>query len=352
MKNWSYFKIGLFVISAVVIGVIGVVALGVGTIFQKQILVETYIDESVQGLDIGSPVKFRGVQVGKVEQITLTSVEYPTRRRYVLVRAGLEPSMFQFPLVDAGGPGFKAEIERGLRVRLAPQGLTGVAYLEADYLDPARYPPLVIDWQPNHPYIPSARSTITRLTESVDRILRNVEHVDIQRLTETIEKSLATISQFAAGADLDKIGPQVNAILAEIRDTNREVKTIMTGAEVKSALADASAAAASARQIFTQAEKPLNQILDDLPETSEKIKNLANRMDAASADLPQTAAHLRETLRRLERFISDQQDDLKVTVQNLRAITENVKEVTDNAKTYPGQILFGSPPPPAKAFSR
>jgi len=176
--------------------------------------------------------------------------------------------------------------------------------------------------------------------------------VDIQRLTETIEKSLATISQFASGADLDKIGPQVNTILAEIRDTNREVKTIMTGPEVKSALADASAAAASARQIFTQAEKPLNQILDDLPETSEKIKNLVNKMDEASADLPQTAAHLRETLRRLERFISDQQDDLKVTVQNLRAITENVKEITDNAKTYPGQILFGSPPPPAKAFSR
>jgi phospholipid/cholesterol/gamma-HCH transport system substrate-binding protein/paraquat-inducible protein B len=352
MQNWSYFKIGLFVISAVVIGVIGVVALGVGTIFQKQILVETYIDESVQGLDIGSPVKFRGVQVGKVEQITLTSVEYPTRRRYVLVRAGLEPSMFQFPLVDAGGPGFNAEIEKGLRVRLAPQGLTGVAYLEADYLDPARYPPLVIDWQPMHPYIPSARSTITRLTESVDRILRNVEHVDIQRLTETIEKSLATMSQFAAGADLDKIGPQVNAILAELRETNREVKTIMTGPEIKSALADASAAAASARQIFTQAEKPLNQILADLPETSEKIKNLANRMDAASADLPETAVHLKETLRRLERFIADQQDDLEVTVQNLRAITENVKEITDDAKTYPGQILFGSPPPPAKAFSR
>jgi phospholipid/cholesterol/gamma-HCH transport system substrate-binding protein len=100
MSNWSYFKIGLFVIAATVIGVIGVIVLGMGTIFQKQVLVETYIDESVQGLDIGSPVKFRGVQVGKVEQITLTNVQYPTRRRYVLVRAGLYPSMFQLRLRD------------------------------------------------------------------------------------------------------------------------------------------------------------------------------------------------------------------------------------------------------------
>jgi phospholipid/cholesterol/gamma-HCH transport system substrate-binding protein/paraquat-inducible protein B len=352
MQTWSYFKIGVFVISAVVIGVIGVVALGVRTIFQKQVLVETYIDESVQGLDIGSAVKFRGVQVGEVEKITLTSVEYPTRRRYVLVRVGLDPSMFQYPLVDAGGPGFDTEIQKGLRVRLAAQGLTGVAYLEADYLDPARYPPLAIDWQPVYPYIPSAQSTITRLTESVDRILRNVENVDIQRLTETIEKSLSTITKFTTGAGLDKIGPQVNAILTEIGHTNRELKAIMTSPELKSTLADASAAAASARQIFAQAEKPLNKILADLPETSERIKNLAGQMDAASADLPETTGHLKETLRRLERFIASQQDDLQVTVQNLRAITENVKEITDNAKSYPGQILFGSPPPPAKAFTR
>ena len=89
MNNLSYFKIGLFVISATIIGVLGVVVLGVGTIFQKRTWVETYIDESVQGLDVGSPVKFRGVPVGKVEQITLTSVEYSTRRRYVVVRIGL-----------------------------------------------------------------------------------------------------------------------------------------------------------------------------------------------------------------------------------------------------------------------
>jgi phospholipid/cholesterol/gamma-HCH transport system substrate-binding protein len=86
MEKLSYFKIGVFVISAIVIGVIGVVVLGAGAIFQKRSLIETYIDESVQGLDVGSPVKFRGVPVGRVEQISLTSAEYSTRRQYVLVR--------------------------------------------------------------------------------------------------------------------------------------------------------------------------------------------------------------------------------------------------------------------------
>ena len=49
--------------------------------FKEAALVETYIEESVQGLDIGSPMKFRGVLVGKVEEITLTSAVYDTKRR-------------------------------------------------------------------------------------------------------------------------------------------------------------------------------------------------------------------------------------------------------------------------------
>src|SRR5918995_3259770 len=116
MEKLSYFKIGVFVISAIVIGVIGVVVLGAGAIFQTRSLIETYIDESVQGLDVGSPVKFRGVLVGNVEQITLSGVEYPTRRSYVVVRAGISRNVFQFPLTDPADPAFMAEDLSGLRV--------------------------------------------------------------------------------------------------------------------------------------------------------------------------------------------------------------------------------------------
>src|SRR5919109_148501 len=197
MERMSYFKIGLFVISAMVIGVIGVVVLGGGKFFKTKNIIETYIDESVQGLDVGSPVKFRGVLVGNVEQITLTSVEYSTRRRYVLVRAGISSNVFQFPLNDPASPIFMAEIEKGLRLRLAPQGLTGTAYLEADYLDPKRNPPLEIDWRPRYPYVPSAQSRITQFSDAVERILRNLEAVDIGRLTGTMENALKTIDKLA-----------------------------------------------------------------------------------------------------------------------------------------------------------
>jgi phospholipid/cholesterol/gamma-HCH transport system substrate-binding protein len=352
MKNLSYFKVGVFVIAASVIAVIGVILLGVGTVFQKNVLVETYIDESVQGLDVGSPVKFRGVPIGKVEQISLTSVEYATTKRYVLVRTGISPKLFRGNLAELSASGFKAEIERGLRLRMAAQGLTGVAYLEADYADPQRNPPLEIDWQPIYPYVPSTLSRITQLGESVEKILRGIENVDLGRLVDGIEKSLTAITKVAEGANLDKLGKEANAFLSEVRDTNRQLKEVVGSAELKSVMQDGAGAAKRAREIIDNAEKPVKQLLVDLPQASESLARLVKRLDSVATDLPETSTQLRQTVQRMNRLIASQQRDIERTMDNLRAISDNMKEITDNSKKYPSQVLFGAPPPPSKAIQR
>jgi phospholipid/cholesterol/gamma-HCH transport system substrate-binding protein/paraquat-inducible protein B len=352
MNKLSYFKIGLFTITAIVLAVIGIIVLGVGSVFQRSALVETYIEESVQGLDIGSPMKFRGVLVGKVEEITLTSAVYDTRRRYVLVRVGITSNLFQFPLADPNDPVFRAELDRGFRVRLASQGLTGVAYLEADFLDPERNPPLEIDWQPQYPYIPSARSRIVQLSDSVESILRNFEQLDIPRLTTSLDRSLAAMTKLAEGANVEKIGAQANAFLTEVRDTNRQLKDLVASPELKATLVDVAAAAGGARQIIERAEKPLNQVLADLPRVSESLERLAKRLDSISEDLPDTSAQLRQSVQGLNRLISSQRRDIETTVDNLRAMSENLKEITEDSKKYPAQLLFGAPPPASKVMPR
>jgi phospholipid/cholesterol/gamma-HCH transport system substrate-binding protein/paraquat-inducible protein B len=352
MEKFSYFKIGIFVISAVVIGVIGIVVLGVGTIFQKKSIIETYIDESVQGLDVGSPVKFRGVPVGKVEKISLTSAEYATRKRYVLVRVGIVPTMLEFPLADSNHAGFKLEVERGLRLRLAAQGLTGVAYIEADYADPQRNPPLEIDWQPSYPYVPSTRSRITQLGESLEKILRSLENVDIGRLVDGMEKSLAIITKVVESVKFEKLSGEAVAFLSEVRETNRQLKELVGGQEIKTAASDAAAAAKGARAIISSAEKPMQQLLADLPQASESMTRLIKRLDALSGDLPESNAQLRQSLRRLNRMLASQQNEIQSTVENLRMITENVKELSEDSKRFPSQAIFGAPPPPSGAVSK
>jgi len=352
MEKFSYFKIGIFVISAIVIGVLGVVVLGAGAIFQKKNIAETYIDESVQGLDVGSPVKFRGVPVGRVEDISLTSAAYRTRLQYVLVRMSISSNMFQFPLNNPRSPELRAALDRGFRIRIAPQGLTGVAYLEADYLDPERNPSLQIDWQPDYPYIPSARSRITQLSEAVERILRNFSDIDISQLSQSLDKSLVAMSKLAESANLDKIGGQASGLLQELRATNRQITLLVSNPDLKNAISDVSAGAGRARQIIEKAEKPVNQFLADMPQATDSLNRLVKRLDAVASDLPQTSDELRQTIQRMNRLIASQQRDIEQTMGNLRAISENMKEITESSKKYPSQTLFGGPPPPAKSMQR
>ena len=352
MEKFSYFKIGIFVISAIVIGVLGVVVLGAGAIFQKKNIAETYIDESVQGLDVGSPVKFRGVPVGRVEDISLTSAAYRTRLQYVLVRMSISSNMFQFPLNNPRSPELRAALDRGFRIRIAPQGLTGVAYLEADYLDPERNPSLQIDWQPDYPYIPSARSRITQLSEAVERILRNFSDIDISQLSQSLDKSLVAMSKLAESANLDKIGGQASGLLQELRATNRQITLLVSNPDLKNAISDVSAGAGRARQIIEKAEKPVNQFLADMPQATDSLNRLVKRLDAVASDLPQTSAELRQTIQRMNRLIASQQRDIEQTMNNLRAVSENMKEITENSKKYPAQTLFGGPPPPTKSMQR
>ena len=150
----NYFKLGLFVIGAIVAGAIVLVVIGSGRWFQPKLTIETYFNESVQGLDLGSKLKYRGVAIGEVTKIGFTYNKYQLdrpmveRARYVLVEAQIEPRLLggRAAAGDITNPkNAQAEIDRGLRVRLSPQGITGTSYLEIDYVDPPP-PTLPIDW--------------------------------------------------------------------------------------------------------------------------------------------------------------------------------------------------------------
>ncbi|RJR29375.1 MAG: MCE family protein [Desulfobacteraceae bacterium] len=288
----NFFKIGLFVISALAVAVAAVIILGAGALFRSEIIVESYFQESVQGLGEGSLLTFRGVPIGHVSSITLTANAYRTDHRYAMVRASVMTEMFQ--LKGEESEALKKEIAGGLRVRLALQGLTGAYYLEADYADPESNPPLPIDWDPDYPYIPAVPSTVTRLSEALDGILKNLEQINIQGITSNLEKSLSTLSSVMEKGNVEQIGQEARNLLSELRETNRQISKVFAG----------------------DVESSLNQ--------------------------------LEATFKRLSGLLSGQERDIEETVNNFRAASQNLKEVTENLKRNPSQLLFGQPPARAR----
>ena len=308
----NYFKI---VISAAIIAIIAIVALGVGTFFQKKMILETYIDGSVQGLDVGSPFKFRGVKLGSVEKITFVNQEYkfdPASKEYltygqhVLVKIAIEPTR---ELTEEEQRQFMERmIAKGLRVRLAAQGITGVAYLEADYLDPERYPPPEIKWEPKTYYVPSAPSVITQLTESVDKILNKLEQINVESITDEVEQTLKVAKKTLEDMNVKEISKQAEGLLAEARETNKKIGPLLSDA--------------------------------------------SKTMDLALEELPDILAQTKRTLRRFNNVLSSEEQNFEEATDNVRLITGNLRELTESARRYPSQLLFGEPPPHSQPGGR
>lgn len=156
------FKLGLFIITGFLLVVVALAVLGAGDFFKQEFLAETCFDSSVQGLDIGSPVKYRGISIGRVKSIGCAARVYHEKSDYVLVVMALDPDMFPGAWNASMDVALKQAVAEGLYVQLAIQGLTGTAFLEMDYGQIPRQNRLEFPWKPKHLYVPSEPSTITK----------------------------------------------------------------------------------------------------------------------------------------------------------------------------------------------
>lgn len=318
----NYFKLGLFIIVSVVIGVIGVLVLGAGRLFEKKIILETYLDESVQGVDIGSKVKFRGVPVGNIRKIDFTRNRYeldkpPLKRKsYVRLEIEMRADALGAKTETIVNDDLPREIQNGLRARLTQLGVTGTAYLEVDYLEPEKYPPLPIDWKPDYPYIPSAPNTLTRIVNSAEDVFSQLEKINFERIANNVELLVVSLDNKVSELPLGMLGTNATGLLNEIRTSNQRLRQILDRPEIDSLLTDASGAMAGLRR-------------------TTELPALTNSL-----------ALLQRTLRHIDQLAAGKDGDVDATLNNLRVLTENLRELSENAKRFPAQLFFGDPPKP------
>jgi paraquat-inducible protein B len=309
--NGTYFKIGLFVLGCVGILLVGLAWLSSSAFRGEPVLVETYIDESVQGLSVGSAVMHRGVEIGRVKTITFVPLEYPlkpdtaeyeTFNRYVMVI--MEINSRTFLGVDGDLTQIEAllrnKVKSGLRFKLSYQGITGLAFMEADYFDAERNPPLVVPWIPRNIYVPSTLSVITNFTQAMETIYRRLEKMDIEGVLEKMQTTLNSVDQAVRDAELGKISQSAIALAEDLHQTNRQLQEFLGSAQ-------------------------------NLPE-----------------DIDTAARQLKATLAKVEQLIDRNEPDVEAILNTLKILTQNLKQLAENLKADPGQILLSSPPPPSE----
>lgn len=316
----NYFKLGLFIIGASVLLLLILVFFGLGALNKDKIMLESYFDESVQGLDIGSPLKFKGVKIGSVQRIRFVFNKYHDIKdvpfRYVLVEMALDPeSALAMRSREDLKEAIWSEVENGLRVRIAPQGLTGTGYLEMDYVNPRANKPLPISWTPEYYYVPSAPSTIARLEETFEnfsKLLRKIDDAGVDVAVQNINALLVVMRDAVKDANVPGLSDNVNHLLADLRKTNEHLNEIMASKEAREAL------------------KNLGQTLANLK--------------AGTENLPQTITDLRKLLREVNTLVASQRDEVQGLLQQSKQVFENLNDLTGDAKRNPSRLFFGSPP--------
>ncbi|MDR2340312.1 MAG: MlaD family protein [Deltaproteobacteria bacterium] len=363
----TYFKVGLFTIIGMGIFCGAVLFFGLSQAFQPILHCETFFNHSVQGLRNGATVMFRGFTVGSVTDIAIA--QFPGEqggRQMVKVNFNVTPGLITgIHGQDAWDARkfLEAEIDRGLRIYLSLQGVSGITYLNLDYVDqpsdrnsPPRSltqsmndkqtrhsdepipgmghapgegpvagpvaeprPGTTLGPEPIRPVIPgdtalvipSMPSTILEIGESMTQIVRAFREIDFKSLVDRTT-SLVTNLEEITGQLKDEQGGLSNSLLAAIGETRE--------------------AAAQVGKLAKDMDVELTAFLH-----GSQIR-----------ELELTLADTRRTLNRLDSLMKSPQATLPTTLDNLRVMSENLREFSEMARRYPSQILLGAPPPVGK----
>lgn len=300
-----YVRVGAFVIGGVVAAFAGALLFGGGRFFgHRPVVIETVFEESVQGLEVGSPVKLNGVQLGTVKWIGFVGDEYVVTGPNALEEAGRALVRMEITSrvverePEEQAMNLEALVERGMRIRLTPLGITGTSFLQAEFLDAAKYPPLQNSFTPREVYVPSAPSTITQLSSAAERLMARIDKLDVETLLTNFDKVLVTVNDAIGEADVGGASKSVTEVLTDLQKTSAAARSAIGAA--------------------------------DLGGTSAAARRSIDELTA--------------TLARLQRMADASGDDLAVTLDNLRAASENLRDMAETARAYPSFLLFGQPP--------
>ncbi|MCX8906235.1 MlaD family protein [Vibrio parahaemolyticus] len=312
----SSYKLGLFVVSALVSLFVVLFILGGRSLFEPKIIVETYFDESVSGLEVGAPVRFRGITAGEVVSIELSDALYEAavprenRKSYVVVRSEITGAK---RTIEEWNRSIEISIERGLRATTQLAGITGQQYLSFDYTSMDEG--LSFNWKPNYPYVPSTKSSAGKIVSGIQSLIARLDEADINTLVANINMLIETLNQSISALDADALNAQLLALLINSNQMVKSVDGVISDPEVKEIVSS-----------LAQISKSLNSSLKDKGDINKLIKDL----DRAVV--------------RLDVIMADNQSDINYVIKDLRVTVENLKSFSETLKNQPSSIIFSSEP--------
>lgn len=300
------FAVGLFVFIGLAFAIWITIWLGMSRYLEKGRYYVTYFDESVQGLGIDSPVKYRGVFIGRVESIGVAPDS-----KLIKVILNIESDQ---------------KLDPNIVAQLKAVGITGAMFVELDQKkadEPDQSPPL--GFPSEYPIIASKPSEISGLYGGLNKVLDQIKLLDLEGISHKIKTTLDNINQTVDSANIQRIS-----------------KTVETSFErMERILADQ-----RWNKILTAANSTLNR-LEDLVSSKEQtiasaIDDFSRAMQNANILLDEGSALVGGT----DASVSELMHHLLNAARNLETASDNLDRLMEILADHPSQLMFGQPPRP------
>ena len=228
----NYTKIGLAVVLGTLATIGALVHLaGIGD-KSNEILVETYYDDPVDGLSIGSPVNFRGVKVGEVREIGFVRAQYarataPEDAQRIWILIALDGRRVANGDHDDFFQTLDEYIAHGLRATLSSSGITGLSRIELG-MPKVPVPVATLLWQPKYPLIPPAPSLMSSLSDAVRTAVDRFNRMDFVAVWSNVASVAESSARIADGANrlVESQRGGIESIVRNVDDASQSVREL------------------------------------------------------------------------------------------------------------------------------
>lgn len=324
-------RVGVFVVSGLALMVVAIALVLGGQVFTPQDRVMMRFAGSVYGLQVGAPVVFRGVNIGRVVSVGLAHDSHAAV--VIPVTAALDQAAIS-TLAGQGSSGDKALqalLAQGLSARLATQSLlTGLLYVDLDLR-----PGLAAN-------APAAGSLIDipTLPTTIQALQSQLEDIDLNAALQDLAAIASATRQFVTD-------PQLKSTVANLAQLSAEVRTLTQ--QLQSEVAPLSLAAQNTLNETQRAAQALGQ-------AAERFAQTAQRVDAAVANdsptlqaVQRAATELATTAASLRGSVGDDAEwvhSLDRAAQDVARAARDLSQLTRLLERQPDALLRGRAPQP------
>jgi len=321
-KKLNPTAIGAFVLGSIVIAVATVMILGGSTFFTKNYMFVSYFSDSINGLDVGAPVKFKGVTIGSVDKILLNMQDADMRDSTVTIVYSIDlksassrsgGSIDALPLLES----VDKQIEEGLRAKLNYQSIvTGMLYIELDYFAAPHEPYKLQHTSPDYKEVPVIKSGLSEMGKTLEKVLNNILEIDFSQIANNANALLLNLNEKVVQIDAGTIN---RSVIKTLSDLDR----VVNDPSIPAALDNIETLLAESREF--------------LDSTGKEIKGLSASADSAIKQMDKVMFNINTIIAPQSPF----RYELAVTLKNLSDTLLSVKNLTDYLERNPGALLRG-----------